>query len=442
MRPLLFVSLTFLLFLAACGRSTSSRSINQGNGQPATPLVDSDSGAIRSYPLEPVVATPMTPKANQPLLEATPRKFTVNTNNKTITLSADLKVDGKDLGLVEFSGTIDQQAHLAHLQSKNRDTQATVLCLDLENCLDAAVVIYHRYKNRNLEVQFRTKGGSPVSSTQPGFYEEDDEVLLAPLKPAPPKPSHLEAPSQLEEEDDGADGESTGFVGQLPPDMRPLGTTNLSGTLPQAIGRQSRGRLINAEMLPNEGKGFVRMRKNSNTTAWGTTLLLRILKMASAEMADKFPDRPPLLVGDISQKNGGKLGRHKSHKNGLDMDIGFPRKSDWLTGFVNTVLKRNTVDSRVDLERIWMFAKLMVSSKHLINIYTATPIKNAICSYVRSIGEYPKSSEDLSFKALRSFYYVEGHHDHMHVRLQCPSTSPHCLKTDPIPVKETGCPAP
>ena len=81
----------------------------------------------------------------------------------------------------------------------------------------------------------------------------------------------------------------------------------------------------------------------------------------------------------------------------------------------------------------------MVSSKYLINIYTVAPVKEAICSYVRSIGEYPKTPDDLSYRALSGFAFVKGHHDHMHVRLQCPNTSPHCLKTPPIPAHGTGC---
>ncbi len=185
MRSLWFVSLTFLLFLAACGRSTTSRSIKQNEGNQAPIAEDGNSGSVKNYTLEPIQTAPSTTQGAPSLLQATPHKFTVNTEDQTITFTADLKVDGKDLGLVEFTGTIDQKEHLAHLQSKNRDTQATVLCLDLDKCLDSAVVIYHRYKNKNLEVQFRTKNVTPTLIAPTPIAEDEDEVIarLSPLKP-------------------------------------------------------------------------------------------------------------------------------------------------------------------------------------------------------------------------------------------------------------------
>ncbi len=48
------------------------------------------------------------------------------------------------------------------------------------------------------------------------------------------------------------------------------------------------------------------------------------------------PDAPRVLVGDISLRHGGPIDEHRSHQNGLDVDVYYPRRDAALRAPVST----------------------------------------------------------------------------------------------------------
>ena len=106
----------------------------------------------------------------------------------------------------------------------------------------------------------------------------------------------------------------------------------------RALGRPNRGRLVAGIQLPAVGTHFVTVdpvTRTSPNRAWrrhGTDRLIEVLLRVAQDHAAAHPDAPRLVVGDLSRPRGGEFGRryggdgHRSHQNGLDADIYYPRR--------------------------------------------------------------------------------------------------------------------
>jgi Penicillin-insensitive murein endopeptidase len=106
----------------------------------------------------------------------------------------------------------------------------------------------------------------------------------------------------------------------------------------RALGKPYHGRLVRGVQLPAFGTHFVTVDPVTGTSpnrAWrryGTDRLVRVLLEVAAAYAAAHPDAPRLVVGDLSRPRGGRFGRefggdgHRSHQNGLDVDIFYPRR--------------------------------------------------------------------------------------------------------------------
>jgi Penicillin-insensitive murein endopeptidase len=106
----------------------------------------------------------------------------------------------------------------------------------------------------------------------------------------------------------------------------------------RAVGRPYAGRLVGGVALPAAGTHFVTVDPVTGTApnrAWrrhGTDRLIQVILRVAEAHAAAHPDAPRLVVGDLSRPGGGRFGRewggdgHRSHQNGLDVDIWYPRR--------------------------------------------------------------------------------------------------------------------
>jgi len=106
----------------------------------------------------------------------------------------------------------------------------------------------------------------------------------------------------------------------------------------RAVGLPYAGRLVAGVQLPVQGRTFVTfdpvLRKSPNR-AWrrfGTDRLLRVVLGVTSAYAVAHPNAPRVVIGDLSRTHGGSFGKrygglgHRSHQNGLDVDIYYPRR--------------------------------------------------------------------------------------------------------------------
>lgn len=206
----------------------------------------------------------------------------------------------------------------------------------------------------------------------------------------------------------------------------------------QAVGFYANGTLLNANSLNDSGLGFVKLFTKRNR-GYGTYDLVDILERSARAMTEAYPDGERLQVGDMSSQNGGMIGRHGSHQNGLDVDIAFFRKNkneqipDYEAGFAESFVKNKRVTSNFDTLRNYRYFQLLHLSGKINRIFVDKAIKKAVCNYSKKLGEFK-----MNIEVLRILRPYPNHDDHMHVRLNCPANSPRCVPQSPPP-KGSGC---
>jgi murein endopeptidase len=105
----------------------------------------------------------------------------------------------------------------------------------------------------------------------------------------------------------------------------------------RAVGLPYAGRLVRGVRLPSEGRDFFtwdpvkRRVPNRQWRRWGHDRLIRTLLAVLRRFREAHPEVPRVAVGDLSRPRGGNFGKrfgglgHRSHQNGLDLDVYYPR---------------------------------------------------------------------------------------------------------------------
>jgi penicillin-insensitive murein DD-endopeptidase len=214
-----------------------------------------------------------------------------------------------------------------------------------------------------------------------------------------------------------------------------LGTpTPLVPGLEGSVGLPHFGVQTGSQELPVSGPGFVRYRRHGLAN-FGQPPLVNGLQEVARALHEKMPGAR-LVLGDLSERYGGKIPRHNSHRNGRDVDLlwflqtthGVPIDS---TGFVHVGPDGLAVDSqtqrlyRLDVERQWAVVRELLESDQITVqwIFCSRWIEALLIDYARARGE----SNDLVWRAETVMLQPSDslpHDDHMHVRIGCtPQTS-------------------
>lgn len=159
----------------------------------------------------------------------------------------------------------------------------------------------------------------------------------------------------------------------------------------------------------------VKSLKTDNTN-WGRPQAVQLLRTAFREMNKRWPQKHPALVGALSRPGGGRLGHHKSHRSGQDVDIGYlvnaPNRDKW--GVPGT--------EEIDWQRMWFVVDLLEKTGQVAAIYMAPVLQRKLYQYAASHGE-PEARLQHIFqygpKGSRGdtlIRFAAGHRDHFHVR--------------------------
>jgi len=260
---------------------------------------------------------------------------------------------------------------------------------------------------------------APVVTAPPA--EAPAPVVTAPMPP--PKPAIAEKPEKKE----SLPAKTLFAAKQLP---------SLGKAL--AIGYYPRGCLQGGVELPVTGPTWQVMRLSRNRN-WGHPNLVKFLEKF-APAAAKATGWKGVLIGDMAQPRGGPLPfGHMSHQIGLDVDI-------WFMPMPGHVLSKD--------EREKTSATNLVADdwKH-VNPKTWSP---ADVAFIKTAAEQPEVERVLVNAAIKKEICKEqgdkhpawmdklrpwyGHHDHIHVRLECPTDSPNCRHQPAVPLAD-GCAA-
>ncbi len=213
----------------------------------------------------------------------------------------------------------------------------------------------------------------------------------------------------------------------------------MSAFASSAVGFYTDGSLEEGGCIPAEGEGYMQLYRDVNNI-FATRPLLNMITEAGREMNEKYPGRDRLQVEEMSASEGGEIDGHASHENGLDVDIQFYKRDGVEhipTGqqyYAPSMVVGNAVSPNFDLERNWELMKTLHRHGNVQRIFIDTKLKNALCNYARSTGDFAANT-----RVLRSLQHQTNHQDHIHVRLRCPAGNNRCVPQGEPPPGH-GCP--
>jgi penicillin-insensitive murein DD-endopeptidase len=197
-----------------------------------------------------------------------------------------------------------------------------------------------------------------------------------------------------------------------------------------AVGAPHFGVQTDAVELPVQGKGFVRYRPQG-VNHFGRPRLVNALVRISAELATESPGGPPIVIGDLSARQGGKIPGHQSHRTGRDVDLLFhyvtPRGARVTApGFIRVAedglarVPDNGDILRFDVEHSWRMLRALVASEELgvQFMFVSRTVEALLVEYALALGE----PLELVLRAQSVMLEPRDsmpHDDHVHLRIAC-----------------------
>lgn len=171
--------------------------------------------------------------------------------------------------------------------------------------------------------------------------------------------------------------------------------------------------------LPELPELYHRMRPSR---AWGTPELVDLLIDTAAEVQFLRPDADRYVVGDLSTRRGGTLSGHRSHKGGIDADVGlyFHDGQQHAHGFLEPVA------AAFDTETNWLVIRTMLESGIVDRILVDQRYVDKLRRHAIEIGDldsdeasavFPRDKRDWWKPGV--VHHAAGHRDHLHVRVRC-----------------------
>jgi penicillin-insensitive murein DD-endopeptidase len=190
------------------------------------------------------------------------------------------------------------------------------------------------------------------------------------------------------------------------------------------------GVLTDAVELGESGTGYRRYRPRGEFY-WGTPELVSMLQDAAARVAEASPGSPPLIVGDLSARRGGRIERHQSHRTGRDVDLLFYVTTPAGAALASPGFVKFGQDGlgetgsrppflRFDVARNWLLVKALLTSPaaSVQRIYVARPLEALLTDYARA------RETDLALLVRAELVLAQPsdsspHDDHFHLRIAC-----------------------
>ncbi|HEU5055919.1 MAG TPA: penicillin-insensitive murein endopeptidase [Kofleriaceae bacterium] len=205
-----------------------------------------------------------------------------------------------------------------------------------------------------------------------------------------------------------------------------------------SCGSVNRGALASGRALADEGPGFVTPEPwRSRGLRFGTDEMVSLIERAARAVMKRHPGAP-LAVADLSAERGGPVARHRSHQSGRDVDLVFyaidragePMANDGHMPLFGVDGRAVSADSPepveqiperfFDLARNWALVQALATDAEVRvdRIFVSRRIRDWLLAYAAATGV-----DDAVRTRVRSVLSVpigvEGHSDHMHVRIGC-----------------------
>lgn len=188
-----------------------------------------------------------------------------------------------------------------------------------------------------------------------------------------------------------------------------------------SVGRPSDGRLVNGVQIP-ESADYDRRYPGS---AWGTSFAVRHLVDTLHRWREESDYGGLLRLGAMSRQRGRRIGGHRSHQSGRDLDIRLPlregladtmsptpRRADWVAVYALV----RAFDASGAVTQIFLDYRLQA------RLYKVAKAAGADRRTLRRLIQFPRGS-GAGRGLLR---HSPGHDIHLHVRFACADYESEC----------------
>lgn len=180
-------------------------------------------------------------------------------------------------------------------------------------------------------------------------------------------------------------------------------------------------RLREGQQLPERPELYIRWHESRS---WGRPELVEVITEAAEEIAWRLPHADPFVVGDMSREGGGVLYGHRSHRGGLDADLGlyWGEGRQHLHGFMDVR------PADLDAAATWTFIEAMLSTGLVERILLDRGHIRRLRRHVIAEGLLSEEEAWSVFPAEGSpdiwirdgvVHHVAGHRNHIHLRVRC-----------------------
>jgi penicillin-insensitive murein endopeptidase len=206
-----------------------------------------------------------------------------------------------------------------------------------------------------------------------------------------------------------------------------------------AVGMVAEGKLYGASKIPMNGPSIAILGDHRDRHRGYTTKAMADLLTQTA-LSFRREHQRRVMLGDLSSKEGGKISGHKSHQNGLDVDIALfylnkKGKPTEATAFVSLNESGVSKDKKLSFDALatWHFVLMLLEHPEVQVQYIF--LYEPLCALVLEAGKAQGASNDLLERVdliLRQPKDASAHDDHMHLRIYCPKTEENlCIQTGP-----------
>lgn len=197
----------------------------------------------------------------------------------------------------------------------------------------------------------------------------------------------------------------------------------------QAIGLPDHGRLRNATSMMTKAEALGRrayfvVASPTLNKHFATFDMAELIVRAGNVMHQRYTKK--LYLSRVSARNGGRLPPSVSHQIGNDVDLGYP--NDGTTSFPIVVTRGGSYrPSTYSVQKTYeLFKYLFAQDIKVERIFVDQKIKNALCTYAKSIHETTGRDRELVKRMFDNVQHSSGHGNHFHVRIKCSRFDPGC----------------
>lgn len=198
-----------------------------------------------------------------------------------------------------------------------------------------------------------------------------------------------------------------------------------------SIGGVTRGALVNPVQLLPSPLAEVRCASHAYATNFTVTQLLRAVAAFRSENP-AYKDGQ-VMIADLSLREGGKYGHHKSHQSGRDADIWLlPKTKQFLKNCNNcSTSSCRPEPEEVDWRTTWRFIRALHGTGQIKEVFLSHHLQENLYKAALELGETKEELKPLiqwpKNKGMPALVmHSDGHIHHIHVRFKCDPTDLAC----------------